>query len=122
VRRAREGITETSLARFCRRISGAGHYPAGGRTGDNCLLATKAMILVNGPVREDAWTARLTPIEIPRSVDRDHRFDHLGTGPGLVFKSDRITLGNGCTIGTSAFVHYGVVIATARASTPTPSS
>ncbi|WP_375792228.1 DapH/DapD/GlmU-related protein [Streptomyces rhizosphaericus] len=27
-----------------------------------------------------------------------------------VFKSDRITIGNGCTIGTSAFVHYGVVI------------
>ncbi|MBI0298424.1 hypothetical protein JBE04_29170 [Streptomyces sp. PRKS01-29] len=27
-----------------------------------------------------------------------------------VFKSDRVTIGNGCTIGTSAFVHYGVVI------------
>jgi len=25
-----------------------------------------------------------------------------------VFKSDTITIGNGCTLGTAAFVHYGV--------------
>ncbi len=58
-------------------------YPAGGRTGDNCLLATKAMIPVSGPVRENTGLLGSPPIEIPRSVARDHRFDHLTTGSGL---------------------------------------
>ncbi|GAA1122805.1 Pls/PosA family non-ribosomal peptide synthetase [Streptomyces javensis] len=58
-------------------------YPAGGRTGDNCLLATKAMIPVSGPVRENTGLLGSPPIEIPRSVERDHRFDHLTTGSGL---------------------------------------
>ncbi|WP_026257467.1 Pls/PosA family non-ribosomal peptide synthetase [Actinopolymorpha alba] len=56
-------------------------YPAGGRTGDNCLLATKAMIPVSGPVKENTGLLGSPPIEIPRSVQRDHRFDHLRTGP-----------------------------------------
>ncbi|PNG94425.1 Pls/PosA family non-ribosomal peptide synthetase [Streptomyces malaysiensis] len=58
-------------------------YPAGGRTGDNCLLATKVMIPVSGPVRENTGLLGSPPIEIPRSVERDHRFDHLGTGTEL---------------------------------------
>ncbi|WP_079106403.1 Pls/PosA family non-ribosomal peptide synthetase [Streptomyces hygroscopicus] len=58
-------------------------YPAGGRTGDNCLLATKAMIPVSGPVKENTGLLGSPPIEIPRSVARDHRFDRLATGPGL---------------------------------------
>ncbi|MFE5160979.1 Pls/PosA family non-ribosomal peptide synthetase [Streptomyces sp. NPDC056697] len=58
-------------------------YPAGGRTGDNCLLATKAMIPVSGPVRENTGLLGSPPIEIPRSVERDHRFDHLTSGSGL---------------------------------------
>ena len=33
-------------------------YPAGGRTGDDCLLATKVMIPVSGPVQESACSAR----------------------------------------------------------------
>ncbi|AGP60169.1 hypothetical protein [Streptomyces rapamycinicus] len=58
-------------------------YPAGGRTGDNFLLATKVMIPVSGPVRENTGLLGSPPIEIPRSVERDHRFDHLTTGSGL---------------------------------------
>ncbi|MCQ8187056.1 Pls/PosA family non-ribosomal peptide synthetase [Streptomyces rugosispiralis] len=58
-------------------------YPAGGRTGDNCLLATKVMIPVSGPVRENTGLLGSPPIEIPRSVERDRRFDHLTTGSGL---------------------------------------
>ncbi|MGA6153773.1 Pls/PosA family non-ribosomal peptide synthetase [Stenotrophomonas sp. NPDC087984] len=58
-------------------------YPAGGRTGDNCLLATKAMIPVSGPVRENTGLLGSPPIEIPRSVERDHRFDHFTSGSGL---------------------------------------
>src|ERR1700761_627942 len=52
-------------------------YPAGGRTGDDCLLATKVMIPVAGPVREGVGLLGSPCFEIPRSVQRDHRFDHL---------------------------------------------
>jgi non-ribosomal peptide synthetase-like protein len=55
-------------------------YPAGGRTGDNCLLATKAMVPLDGPVREGVGLLGSPPFEIPRSVERDSRFDHLRTG------------------------------------------
>ena len=54
-------------------------YPAGGRTGDNCLLATKVMIPVGGPVREGVGLLGSPCFEIPRSVRSDHQFDHLGT-------------------------------------------
>ena len=52
-------------------------YPAGGRVGDDCLLATKVMIPVAGPVREGVGLLGSPCFEIPRSVQRDHRFDHL---------------------------------------------
>ncbi|MFG3200521.1 Pls/PosA family non-ribosomal peptide synthetase [Streptomyces sp. NPDC048192] len=55
-------------------------YPAGGRTGDNCLLATKVMIPLDGEVREGVGLLGSPCFEIPRSVDRDARFDHLRTG------------------------------------------
>ena len=55
-------------------------YPAGGRTGDNCLLATKAMIPLDGEIREGVGLLGSPPFEIPRSVERDSRFDHLRTG------------------------------------------
>ena len=38
------------------------------------------------------------------------------------FKSDRTVLGAGCTLGVGSFVHYGVTMATAPCSPPTPSS
>jgi non-ribosomal peptide synthetase-like protein len=56
-------------------------YPAGGRTGDDCLLATKAMVPVSGPVREGVGLLGSPCFEIPRSVRRDHQFDHLSAGP-----------------------------------------
>ncbi|GAB2764728.1 Pls/PosA family non-ribosomal peptide synthetase [Streptomyces bullii] len=55
-------------------------YPAGGRTGDNCLLATKVMVPLDGHVREGVGLLGSPPFEIPRSVERDTRFDHLRTG------------------------------------------
>src|SRR5438876_657055 len=58
-------------------------YPAGGRTGDNCLLATKAMIPLDGKIREGVGLLGSPCFEIPRSVDRDSRFDHLRTGDEL---------------------------------------
>ncbi len=58
-------------------------YPAGGRTGDNCLLATKAMIPLEGEIREGVGLLGSPSFEIPRSVERDSRFDDLRTGDEL---------------------------------------
>ncbi|RPE46129.1 non-ribosomal peptide synthetase-like protein [Streptomyces sp. Ag109_O5-1] len=58
-------------------------YPAGGRTGDNCLLATKVMIPLDGEIREGVGLLGSPCFEIPRSVERDARFDHLRTGDTL---------------------------------------
>ncbi|MFF9179094.1 Pls/PosA family non-ribosomal peptide synthetase [Streptomyces sp. NPDC014793] len=55
-------------------------YPAGGRTGDNCLLATKTMVPVDGPVREGVGLLGSPSFQIPRSVLRDTRFDQLAQG------------------------------------------
>jgi non-ribosomal peptide synthetase-like protein len=56
-------------------------YPANARTGTNCLFATRALIPIAGPVREGVGLLGSPCFEIPRSVQRDHRFDHLSTGP-----------------------------------------
>ncbi len=52
-------------------------YPAGGRTGENCLLATKVLVPVDGEVRENVGLLGSPSFEIPRSVERDGRFDEL---------------------------------------------
>ncbi|MCW7942507.1 peptide synthetase [Streptomyces hygroscopicus] len=58
-------------------------YPAGSRTGDNCLLATKVMVPLDGEIREGVGLLGSPCFEIPRSVERDSRFDHLRTGDEL---------------------------------------
>jgi non-ribosomal peptide synthetase-like protein len=47
------------------------HYPAGGKTGANCLLGTKVMVPIDGPIRENIGLLGSPPFEIPRVVDRD---------------------------------------------------
>ncbi|MEU2789873.1 Pls/PosA family non-ribosomal peptide synthetase [Streptomyces sp. NPDC007100] len=58
-------------------------YPPGGRTGDNCLLATKVAVPLDGPVREGTGLLGSPCFEIPRSVERDAAFDHLRDGDAL---------------------------------------
>jgi non-ribosomal peptide synthetase-like protein len=58
-------------------------YPAGGRTGDNVLLGTKVMVPIDGKIREGVGLLGSPPFEIPRSVERDSRFDHFRTGEAL---------------------------------------
>jgi non-ribosomal peptide synthetase-like protein len=58
-------------------------YPAGARVGDNCLIATKAMIPLAGPVRADVGLLGSPCFEIPRTVERDKQFDHLTAGAEL---------------------------------------
>lgn len=55
-------------------------YPSGARTGENCLLATKVMVPLDGEVREGVGLLGSPCFEIPRSVERDSRFDHLRAG------------------------------------------
>jgi non-ribosomal peptide synthetase-like protein len=50
-------------------------YPAQGRTGDNCLLATKVMVPLDGRIREGVGLLGSPPFEIPRTVERDNRLD-----------------------------------------------
>ncbi|MET8139637.1 Pls/PosA family non-ribosomal peptide synthetase [Sphaerisporangium sp. NPDC005288] len=58
-------------------------YPAQSRAGDNCLLATKVMLPIDGPPRQDVGLLGSPCFEIPRSVQRDSRFDDLKTGDEL---------------------------------------
>ncbi|MFG2436402.1 Pls/PosA family non-ribosomal peptide synthetase [Streptomyces sp. NPDC048508] len=58
-------------------------YPARGRTGDNCLLATKVMVPVDGEIRRDVGLLGSPSFEIPRSVRRDSSFDPLYGGEAL---------------------------------------
>ena len=55
-------------------------YPSHAKTGDDCLLATKVMVPVDGEVREGTGLLGSPDFEIPRSVERDGRFDHLARG------------------------------------------
>jgi non-ribosomal peptide synthetase-like protein len=55
-------------------------YPAQGRMGDNCLLATKAMVPVEGKAQDNIGLLGSPTFEIPRSVQRDSRFDDLNSG------------------------------------------
>ncbi|HZA17352.1 MAG TPA: Pls/PosA family non-ribosomal peptide synthetase, partial [Pseudonocardiaceae bacterium] len=50
-------------------------YPSQGKTGDNCLLATKVMVPIDGQVRQGVGLLGSPSFEIPRSVERDNRFD-----------------------------------------------
>ena len=81
-------------------------YPAGGRTGDNCLLATKVMVPIAGPVREGVGLLGSPCFEIPRTVQRDHRFDHLGTGPELKRRLAAKNRHNAATMGLYLLVRY----------------
>jgi non-ribosomal peptide synthetase-like protein len=49
-------------------------YPAGGRIGNGCLVATKAMIPLDGPLRDDVGLIGSPCFEMPRSRP-DSRFD-----------------------------------------------
>jgi non-ribosomal peptide synthetase-like protein len=58
-------------------------YPSQGRTGDNCLLATKVLVPVDGKVREGVGLLGSPSFEIPRTVERDAKFRHLATGDAM---------------------------------------
>jgi len=58
-------------------------YPSQGKTGANCLLATKVLVPIDGKVRENVGLLGSPSFEIPRNVERDKSFDHLTARGGL---------------------------------------
>jgi non-ribosomal peptide synthetase-like protein len=46
-------------------------YPVEGKTGANCLIGTKTLVPIDGPVRENVGLLGSPCFEIPRAVDRD---------------------------------------------------
>jgi non-ribosomal peptide synthetase-like protein len=49
-------------------------FPVGARTGANTLLATKVLVPLDGPVREDVGLLGSPPFEIPRNTRPDNPF------------------------------------------------
>jgi non-ribosomal peptide synthetase-like protein len=82
------------------------HYPAQSRTGDNCLLATKVMVPIDGKIREGVGLLGRPSFEIPRSVQRDSRFDHLKSGDELRHRLAAKNKYNLRTIGLSLLVRW----------------
>jgi non-ribosomal peptide synthetase-like protein len=81
-------------------------YPPQGRTGDNCLLATKVMVPLDGPIREGVGLLGSPAFEIPRSVERDNKFSQQETGPDLRRKLSRKNRYNLRTMGVFLFVRW----------------
>ena len=52
-------------------------YPSQGKTGANCLLATKVLVPIDGKVRENVGLLGSPSFEIPRTVERDSSVNHL---------------------------------------------
>jgi len=50
------------------------YVPGASRAGDNCLIATKTMIPVDGPLRENVGLLGSPAFEIPRMVAQDREF------------------------------------------------
>ncbi|MEW1777892.1 Pls/PosA family non-ribosomal peptide synthetase [Streptomyces sp. NPDC086777] len=81
-------------------------YPAGARTGENCLLATKVMVPIDGEIREGVGLLGSPCFEIPRSVDRDASFDHLRTGDTFRRRLAAKNRYNLCSMALMLFVRW----------------
>jgi non-ribosomal peptide synthetase-like protein len=74
-------------------------YPSDGRTGANCLLGTKVMVPIDGPVRENVGLLGSPCFEIPRSVERDNS---VNAGLSAEVRRERIARKNVHNIVTAA--------------------
>ncbi|MEP1208760.1 MAG: Pls/PosA family non-ribosomal peptide synthetase [Rhizobiaceae bacterium] len=52
------------------------HYPTGAMVGENCLVATKAMLPIDGEMRVGVGVLGSPPFEIPRPQQDDDRLDY----------------------------------------------
>ena len=81
-------------------------YPAQGKTGANCLLATKVLVPIDGEVRENVGLLGSPSFEIPRTVERDGSFDDLIAGDGLRKRLAAKNRHNIVTMGMYLFVRW----------------
>ncbi len=81
-------------------------YPSQGKTGENCLLATKVMVPIDGDVREGVGLLGSPPFEIPRSVQRDSMFDAVKSGDELRRRLSAKNRHNAVTIGLFLLVRW----------------
>ena len=90
-----------------RNFLGTGVYvPPGARLGDNCLLATKLMAPIDGPLRENIGLLGSPAFEIPRAASRD--LDVLGRidAPARTRQVKLKTRHNLATMGMMLGVHW----------------
>ncbi|MFD9900352.1 Pls/PosA family non-ribosomal peptide synthetase [Mesorhizobium sp. NPDC059025] len=73
-------------------------FPPDSKTGDNCLLGTKVMVPIDGPVRENVGLLGSPSFEIPRMVDRDKR---LIASVGEQERKHRLIFKNRYNLGTA---------------------
>jgi non-ribosomal peptide synthetase-like protein len=52
-------------------------YPVGGKTGVNCLIGTKTLVPIDGPVRENVGLLGSPCFEIPRAASRDTQMSKM---------------------------------------------
>ncbi len=81
-------------------------YPPQSRIGENCLLATKVMIPLDGEIREGVGLLGSPCFEIPRSVERDGRFDRFRTGDELRSRLARKNRYNLRSMGVFLFIRW----------------
>ncbi|WP_406461263.1 phosphopantetheine-binding protein [Streptomyces sp. NBC_00111] len=81
-------------------------YPSRGRTGADCLLATKVMVPVDGEIREGVGLLGSPSFEIPRSVRRDSSFDLMKSGKELASGLAGKNRHNGATMGLYLLVRW----------------
>jgi non-ribosomal peptide synthetase-like protein len=82
-------------------------YPPGAAVGNNCLLGTKTMVPLDGPLRENVGLLGSPCFEIPRSVQRDSRFDYLKSGAEFHRRLTAKNRHNLVTIGLYLLAHWG---------------
>ncbi|GAA2532624.1 Pls/PosA family non-ribosomal peptide synthetase [Pilimelia columellifera] len=93
-------------------VGNAVHYPAGGRTGDDCLLATKVAVPIDGPIRTGVGLLGSPAFEIPRSVARDATFDDFREGETLRQRLAAKTRHNAVTLALFLLVRWLVLTGT----------
>ena len=74
-------------------------YPPQAKIGDNCLLATKVLVPLDGKIRENVGLLGSPSFEIPRSVERDRSFEDVH---GATEFRRRLTLKNKYNLRTMA--------------------
>ncbi|OZM79357.1 Pls/PosA family non-ribosomal peptide synthetase [Pseudonocardia sp. MH-G8] len=86
-------------------------YPAAGRTGENVLLGTKVLVPIDGRLRENVGLLGSPSFEIPRSVERDSRFDDLRAGDEFRRRLAAKNRHNAATIGLHLLVRWVLTFA-----------